>query len=390
MKSGMNRASHRRHAMPTLYGWGSNLHGQLGRSLDELVVPCPVPIHRATDIVATNASQLLYRNSGSTYLLGYSSEHHLEKSQPIPVQPLGQPVGQDSILAYINNGTVCYGKDFCLQGSSMVWKEAAADLRGRIAAITGKSRSKPDKGVPWLFTSVGHWAQCSGSQDDNGQILLEADTYAMVLCRHVTAGGAHFVFLTSNSRHRVYATGDNRFGQLGDVALPLETHSLCPVEFFSETEAFPSDVDHVACGNRHTLIKTVDGDCYSWGLAPDGSIQPPDLVELESDIVAVACGASSSYFLDEQGTIYAMGDSKLPKTLTQTNTASWAFLPKDLLWSPSKSGLERPNPCSSPQHNGQRTQSSKSREYFFAKYGTYTTPVPHGAKSRARRTKTTT
>lgn len=167
----------------------------------------------------------------------------------------------------------------------------------------------PDDHVPYLFLSLAEWVGWDGKSDKGGRILRQARTGDEVACHHVAAGGAHFVFLASHPQHQVFATGDNRFGQLGDIALGLDATDLHPVDFFSPIEAFPSAVVSVACGSRHSLVRTEDGDCYIWGWLPGAHVEPPTLVELDTDVVAIACGASSSYFLDEHGTIFGMGSS---------------------------------------------------------------------------------
>ena len=166
-----------------------------------------------------------------------------------------------------------------------------------------------DDHVPYLFSSLDEWIAWDGKSEKGENVLHQAHTGDQVACHRVAAGGAHFVFLATHPHHQVFAAGDNRFGQLGDVALGLDANELHPVDFFSQIEAFPSTIDQVVCGNQHSLVKTEDGDCYIWGWLPGGHVESPTLVELDTDVVAIACGASSSYFLDERGTIFAMGSS---------------------------------------------------------------------------------
>lgn len=304
--------------MPALYGWGSNVHGQLGQPIKNILFTKPIFVHDASAILASNGSQVFFRDNKKSLVLGYSESQSALEPQTVTFS--GQLLGQDNAVASLKKCRICYDGTEYDAPCNMIWATAAVDLRGRVAAITGRSTAHLDQGVPWIFSSIRAWAQFNGTPDDEARILYESDTLSTVSCQRVAAGGAHFVFLASGHPCQVFATGDNRFGQLGDLEPSIEATTLCPVSFFSKNEAFPSSVNAVACGSRHTLVKTVDGDCYTWGLAPDGSIQPPSLIDLDYDIIAIACGAASMYFLDKDGNLFACGNSTF-FILTQTSMA---------------------------------------------------------------------
>lgn len=134
---------------------------------------------------------------------------------------------------------------------------------------------------------------------------------ASSFCR-VTAGGNHFVLLT-NGPDQVYTIGDNRFGQLAQTTLS-DTHSLYPVPFFSMSEGFPARVSSVACGHRHSIALTDDGDCYLWGWSSEagGPILSPMPLDIgprgsDANVTSVSCAADVSLFLLDDGTVWALG-----------------------------------------------------------------------------------
>lgn len=175
-----------------------------------------------------------------------------------------------------------------------------------------RSTTYPERGDPWLFSTLDAWLASDGTKKTQGMLLSAHGAQTAPAFRRVDAGGAHFLLLSEEaSTPPLYAFGDNRFGQLGDVGLPLGSHTLHPVSFFSPCEAFPSALADVACGNRHSVVRTHDGDCYGWGWIPDadGAIQPPFLLDLSTDVAAVACGASSTYFLLTDNTLWGIGSS---------------------------------------------------------------------------------
>lgn len=164
----------------------------------------------------------------------------------------------------------------------------------------------------------------------------------------VTAGGAHFVLLSSHQPSPIYVTGDHRYGQLGDI----ECTGNCPsmtlheLQFFSRSEGFPSSIRQVACGQRHSLALTTDGDVYIWGWTPYFSDvwQPPTPVDLGENVIdipitSMAAATDASVFLLADGTVWQLGTFSgktppspspvqqvpLPHPARSLGAAQWSF-----------------------------------------------------------------
>ena len=145
-------------------------------------------------------------------------------------------------------------------------------------------------------------------KDGRGKALSSPKTPSF---DHVCAGGSHFVLLSRSADTPLYAAGDNRFGQLGEMGVPED--ELHPVTFFSKTDGFPASISSVACGNRHTLALTLDGDCYVWGWY-GGTCMAPEPVDIGGDgtnfptVLTIACGSEASLFLLDDKSVWITGE----------------------------------------------------------------------------------
>lgn len=167
--------------MPTLYGWGSNAHGQLGRPLTELVVSTPVAIRNANRICAVSGSQVLFSEGDQLFQLGFEPCLPDGSTTGVQISPDTEcVVGQDCFEACIEHGQLKYGPAFRMQGGDVVWRDAAMDLRGRIAAITGSYG-----GLTQTITFLTCFRHLLSGQHGMGR-LGKADTYCAKHARVTT------------------------------------------------------------------------------------------------------------------------------------------------------------------------------------------------------------
>ncbi|MFP4187381.1 MAG: InlB B-repeat-containing protein [Acholeplasmataceae bacterium] len=133
----------------------------------------------------------------------------------------------------------------------------------------------------------------------------------------VQTGSRQTLALTSN--HRVFAWGDNTYGQLGDGT---NDSSLTPSDI---TDSFPDDVEIVqlATGDAHSLAITSTGRVYAWGnnssgqlgdeseLAQDTPTEITDYFSLSSDdeLASVHASGDSSFARSQNDRLYAWGEN---------------------------------------------------------------------------------
>lgn len=277
-----------------LVGWGSNLHGQLGQDLSILHVETPVIIDEAERIVCVTATQVLYTLHGRMYLYGYMPGRDSESTRHcIPWRNPRAILGQDFVEACLDeDGYLCLGFSNNRCGQT-VWQHAAMDKTGRIIAISNERKA-------FLFHSLKDMVQGTNA------LLLSVPNLPPL--ERVFAGGSHFVLFAPQASTPIYTYGDNRFCQLGDIYVPSK--SLHGLSFFSQDEGFPASIHSVACGDRHSLALTSDGDCYFWGWSVSNGHTLPEPVDVGQgpeliNVTSVACATDVSVFLLEDGSVWS-------------------------------------------------------------------------------------
>src|SRR5690606_28899055 len=116
---------------------------------------------------------------------------------------------------------------------------------------------------------------------------------------------------------KVFAWGDNRYGQLGNRESGEGVHSTVPVAVKDPSGVGKfSGVPAIAAGGSHSLaIK--DGNVYAWGDDRFGTLGNGDdlgdsnvpvlVLDLEVDLIDVAAGEFSSYALAADGSLWVWG-----------------------------------------------------------------------------------
>ncbi|KAJ2630511.1 alpha tubulin suppressor [Coemansia sp. RSA 1290] len=129
------------------------------------------------------------------------------------------------------------------------------------------------------------------------------------LIKQVACGWSHSLLLTESGK--VYATGSNRYGQLGN-----EDKGAAK---WTAVDAVDS-VAAVACGMRHSMALTEAGQLYAWGAnrsgqlgcSPKASISTPLCVSAGLPPIAmVSCGRSHSVAISQDHkTVFVAGQDK--------------------------------------------------------------------------------
>jgi alpha-tubulin suppressor-like RCC1 family protein len=115
-------------------------------------------------------------------------------------------------------------------------------------------------------TTAWDWGCNMYGQLGNGSITNSDVPVATGLesATRVAGGSWHSLALTANGTSTVWAWGDNFFGQLGNGS--TTTQSNVPVEVTPTWTQFAATAPtEIAAGGEHSLVLTADGKVYAWG-----------------------------------------------------------------------------------------------------------------------------
>lgn len=124
-----------------LYGWGSNLHGQLRQPFTITKCEQPVYIDNADAIIGATGSQIFISAGQQSLYYGLTIDDDDWTSEPnqhlVAWKAPRSLLGGDELQSIIDkNGHLCVGIEGIPQ-TNQTWRDAAMDMTGRVVAITG-------------------------------------------------------------------------------------------------------------------------------------------------------------------------------------------------------------------------------------------------------------
>jgi uncharacterized repeat protein (TIGR02543 family) len=130
----------------------------------------------------------------------------------------------------------------------------------------------------------------------------------------IAAGSWHSLYITTDGK--LYAMGDNEYGQLGDRTT---TSQATPVHI-------ADNVASVAAGQRHSLYVTTDGKLYAMGYNEYGQLgdrtttDQATPVHIADNVTSVTAGRWYSFYITTEGKLYAMGHNNHGQLGDRTTT----------------------------------------------------------------------
>ena len=196
-------------------------------------------------------------------------------------------------------------------------------------ALSGKSITKVSLGGAFTIAlsssgdlfSWGNNAhgQLGNNSLDESHVPVHVETSGVLSGKTITdiaAGGYQFALAVS-SEGKVYAWGDNEFGQLG---IGSTQEKKTPVAINTTGTLLGKKIVSVAAGFIHSMALSSEGKVYAWGdnkfgelgYHIDGENIFPAAVDTtgvlkDKKIIAIAAGTFFSLALDSEGYVYAWG-----------------------------------------------------------------------------------
>ena len=266
---------------PTLLAWGYNDAGQFGNGTynDN---PNPSPVSVASNVVAGAVGtfhSLFVTTDGTLWAMGWNYEgqlgngmytaYHIPNPTPISVASnvVAVAAGEDFSLFVTTDGTLwAMGDNDCGQlgnGTFSTTNLPVSVTSNVVTVAVGEAHSlfvKTD-GTLWAmglnnYGQLGSSANVGTDNPNNTPISVASNVVA------VAGGHWHSLFVTSDGR--LWAMGDNEYGQLGN-----STYTTAPNP---TPVSVASNVVAVAAGMVYSLFVKMDGTLWAMGVNDYGQL----------------------------------------------------------------------------------------------------------------------
>jgi alpha-tubulin suppressor-like RCC1 family protein len=359
---------------PGAWSWGANNQGQLGTGNGQASFQ-PVPVLSLANVVAVAAGgdpatrnsdhSLALTADGQVWTWGDNKDNELgngtgcpafgscSSDTPVLVPSITATTGisgaglaaggthdlalvpNGGVMAWGNNSSGQLGNTQSCNGSPCIsnvpvpvqFPPQAGQIKiTAVAAGTNHSLALGADGTVWAWGSnsagqLGSTITITGPT----QVALSGGA-TMTGIVHIAAGGNVSLALTGDGR--VWAWGDNTYGQLGTITttnLALKNNPV-PLPVIDSGGAPLTDVVAIATGGDHSLALKADGSVWAWGLdtsvqlgqstsacpLPTGTVScsmTPVQVPGISGPTALAAGNAFNLALLADGTVQSWGDN---------------------------------------------------------------------------------
>jgi len=309
----------------TVWGWGKNDLGQVGdgATANKTSPQRVINIANVTKIAAGGGHSLALASDGRVWAWGNNWDGQVGvgtdgDSYPAPRQVqgvynvIGIAAGENHSLAVRSDGTLfAWGLNITSQlgdGTNVSRSlPVYTGLSGVVSVAAGSTHSLAAR----IDGSVWGWGHSRYGQvgvGAIGDILMRPSKIAGIEnVALVGAGKFHSLALLASGR--VWAWGQNLFGQLGDGG---QANREAPVPIVV--------VDRVvmpAAGEKHTSVIKTDGYIWSWGDntagqlgAPNADLSTPARITSLDGVKNAAGGAEFSLALRGDGSLWSWGDNE--------------------------------------------------------------------------------
>lgn len=181
-------------------------------------------------------------------------------------------------------------------------------------------------------SQLGHHATRPGHPLEIVSLPSAIFTPSSVPFRRVACGRSHSLLL--NEKGQVLSLGNNSLGQCGR---PIDEDEIyLGSKVVHHIEDLPQDVEHIRCGQDHSMFVTSQGELYSCGWGADGQTGlghydcqwKPTKVrgDLEGQkITKVSSFADTVLALDDGGNVFGWGNSEYAQFRVLTNSSAEQF-----------------------------------------------------------------
>ncbi|AFU71037.1 hypothetical protein BA20089_01510 [Bifidobacterium asteroides DSM 20089] len=319
----------------SLYTWGDNSHGQLGRDTADKPDSHPSKAEAPAGVTFVHVSagygfSVALASDGSLYSWGDNSRGQLGRTvtsnnpanRPHKVEA---PAGITFVQASAGGShVVALSSD----GNIYTWGDNSAGQLGRTVTSNNPADKpgKADTPADVTFTSVSAGQGHTVAVDTQGDVYTwgdnthgelgrsttstpadkpgKADTPAGITFTQASAGESHSVAVSDDGS--IYTWGDTANGRLG------RDTNITPADKPGKADT-PAGVTftQASAGGKHSIALGSDGSLYTWGDSGKTSAGRPNKVDTPAGITFTQASAGASYCLalGSDGNLYSWGDN---------------------------------------------------------------------------------
>ena len=300
----------------TVWTWGYDSHGQLGREDDGSLTPVQVPgLTNVRSVAAGDAYSMALRSDGTVWTWGQNKDGQLgnggPQDSPRPVAVAGIPpvaaiaAGKTHALALHTNGTVWqWGVGAAKNTPVQIEKMPPAVA---IAAGDEHSAALDREGNLWLWGYHG-----AGDLGDHNYDLSYLPRQVAGLTNLIAVAAGYHDTVALKKDGTVWAIGYGEAGQLGNGLSKTSTKPVMAVGL--------TGVKAVAARYMAVMALKSDGAVWGWGSNHDHQLGNPRVDSEDSNkpvraegltgIVAIASGGDHSAAANARGEVWVWGSNQ--------------------------------------------------------------------------------
>ena len=286
----------------SLYSWGDNSRGQLGRTVTN-----STPANRPNKVETPAGITFVQASAGGSHVVALGSDGNLYTWGDDSAGQLGRAVtsktpadkpGKADTLADVTFTSVSAGRGHTV----------AVDTQGEIYSWGGNTHGQLGRSTT------------STPVDEPGKV----DTPVGVTFIQASAGGSHSVAISDDGN--LYTWGNATKGRLG-----RDTNNT-PADKPGKVDT-PVGVTftQASAGDGNSIALSSDGSLYTWGDSGKTSSDRPNKVDTPAGITFTQASAGASYCLalGSDGNLYSWGDNANGQLGRDTSSAQTASPAKD-------------------------------------------------------------